>query len=293
MIAALRVFFAVVLCALPVQSAELQFLSRYVMSSNSPDFGGLSSLHIFANGKDFLATSDRGQFVRGVIERKDRKIQAVRNISLTPIRNHKGLPLQPRNADAEGLAIGPDGRIYVSFEGFHRVATYRTTHSPSLLLPRHKDFQGMQNNSSLEALAIDQRGRLYTLPERSGNLNRPFPVYRFNGRKWDQRLSIPRRGKYLAVGADFGPDGRFYLLERHYQKLIGFSTRIRRFRLTDKGFDHEETLLKTPVGRHDNLEGISVWQDDQGDIRVTLIADDNFNFFQSNELVEYMVKPTP
>ncbi len=293
MITALRVIAVTLLWGLPTQAAELQFLSRYAISSNNPDFGGLSALHVFTDGKEFLATSDRGQFVRGTIERKDGKIRAVRDISLTPIRNHKGLPLQPRNADAEGLAIGADGRIYVSFEGFHRVATYRNTTSPSLLLPRHKDFQGMQSNSSLEALAIDRQGWLYTLPERSGDLNRPFPVYRFTGRKWDRKLSIPRRGKYLAVGADFGPDGRFYLLERHYQKLIGFSTRIRRFRLTEKGFDQEETLLKTPVGRHDNLEGISVWQDRQGDIRVTLIADDNFNFFQSNELVEYVMKPTP
>ncbi len=291
MITPLRIFAITLLFALPAQAAELQFLSRYAMASKNADFGGLSSLHIFANGNRFLATSDRGQFVRGVIERKDRKVRTVRDITLTPIRNNKGLPLSLRNADAEGLAVAPDGRIYVSFEGFHRVATYHDIGASSLLLPRHKDFQGMQSNSSLEALAIDSNGRLYTLPERSGDLNRPFPVYRFSGRNWDRKLSIPRRGNYLAVGADFGPDGLFYLLERHYQKLIGFSTRVRRFRLTAKGFEQEETLLKTPVGRHDNLEGISVWQDAQGDIRITLIADDNFNFFQSNELVEYVLKP--
>jgi len=289
----IRVLIAILLLALPTQAAELQFMSRYAISSKDPSFGGLSSLHIYPDGQHFLATSDRGQFVAGKIIRKERAITGIENVTLTPIRNAKGLPLTPRNADAEGLSVEPNGRIYVSFEGFHRVATYTNPQSSSLLLPRHKDFGHMQNNSSLEALAIDAKGRLYTLPERSGALKRPFPVYRFSGRNWDRKLSIPRRGNYLAVGADFGPDGWFYLLERHYQELIGFSTRVRRFRLTDTGFNQEETLLETPIGRHDNLEGISVWRDTQGDTRITMVADDNFNFFQSNELVEYVLNTHP
>jgi len=49
----------------------------------------------------------------------------------------------------------------------------------------------------------------------------------------------------------------------------------------------EQTLIDTPPGRHDNLEGLTVWQDMAGRIRLTMISDDNFNFFQRTELVEY------
>ena len=147
----------------------------------------------------------------------------------------------------------------------------------------------MQNNSSLEALAIDHHGQLYTIPERSGQIDKPFPVYRYTGKKWDKRFHIPRRGEFLVVGADFGPDHKFYLLERHFRFPFGFATRVRRFSLSSSGFYNEETLIRSRLGTHGNLEGISVWQDDRNRMRITLIADDNFKFFQHTELVEYVV----
>jgi len=289
----IRLLIALWLFALPGQAAELRHLSDHSFNNNNDAFGGFSSIHVYPDGRHFLATSDRGHFMRGEFIRSAGKINGVKNIKLTPIRNPKGNPLRNHMVDAEGLSVRADGYIYVSFEAQHRVWSYRSTNSKAVKLPRHPNFKTLQNNSSLEALAIDAQGKLYTIPERSGALDRPFPVYRFSGGKWDRRLSLPRLGKHLVVGADFGPDGKFYLLERHYAKLQGFSTRIRRFTLTAKGFEQGEVLLKTPVGRHDNLEGISVWEDDQGNTRVTLIADDNFNWFQRTEIVEYALRETP
>mgnify|MGYP002634128825 CR=1 FL=1 len=106
---------------------------------------------------------------------------------------------------------------------------------------------------------------------------------------WDQPFSIPRRGPFLVVGADIGPDGKFYLLERHLSGIFGFQTRIRRFALTGEALSDENVLLETPTGKHDNLEGIAVWRDAAGDIRITMISDDNFRSFQKTEFVEYRV----
>ena len=161
--------------------------------------------------------------------------------------------------------------------------------SAAIRIPRPKEFNELQNNSSLETLAIDAEGTLYTLPERSGKLSRPFPVFRYRGGTWDQPFSIPRRPPYLPVGGDFGPDGKFYLLERHMSGIFGFQSRVRRFDLGPDGVSGEETLLESKTGTHDNLEGISVWRDQSGAIRMTLIADDNFKFFQTTEVVEYRV----
>jgi hypothetical protein len=89
------------------------------------------------------------------------------------------------------------------------------------------------------------------------------------------------------VAADFGPDGRFYVLERDFRALGGFSSRLRRFELGTDGLTGEAILLETPFALHDNLEGLSVWRDDQGVLRATMISDDNFIFVQQTQIVEY------
>ena len=116
----------------------------------------------------------------------------------------------------------------------------------------------------------------------------PFPVWRWRDGVWDQPFSVPRSGDWLAVGADIGPDGRLYLLERDFKGLLGFRSRVRRFDISDSGLSHETVLLESRPLQYDNLEGISVWRDAQ-DIRLTLISDDNFGMLQRTELVEYRV----
>ena len=40
-------------------------------------------------------------------------------------------------------------------------------------------------------------------------------------------------------------------------------------------------------GRHQNLEGLSVWRDEGGILRLTMISDDGFKSFWSTRFVEY------
>ena len=49
------------------------------------------------------------------------------------------------------------------------------------------------------------------------------------------------------------------------------------------------TLLETRLGELDNMEGISVWRDADGRIRVTLISDDNFFPLQQTMFAEYLL----
>jgi len=108
--------------------------------------------------------------------------------------------------------------------------------------------------------------------------------------KWSVPFFIPRIGPFVPVGADFGPDGKFYLLERHIGGIFGFRTRVRRFIVQGNHIGAGEQLLKTTAGTHDNLEGLAVWQDEGGDIRLTMVSDNNFNFLQRTEFVEYHVQ---
>ena len=97
---------------------------------------------------------------------------------------------------------------------------------------------------------------------------------------------LPGRGDYVPTGADFGPDGWLYVTERDFSIVTGFSTRIRRFRW-GAGADPttEETLaeFRSRDGL-DNVEGISVWRGEAGEMQILLISDDNFLVFQNTVL---------
>ncbi len=254
---------------------------------NLSSFGGFSGIEVFADGR-FLAITDRGNFFWGEIKRENGELVEVHLDDHTAILDSKGTPLDGLNTDAEGLAIGPDGAIYVSFEGNHRIMRHSDKFAAAEFLPKHPDFATLQRNSGMEALAIDRSGNIYTIPERSGTLTRPFPVYQFDGAEWTRFAEIARSDDFLIAGADVGPDGRLYVLERGASLLRGFHVRIRRFTIAD-GLQDDETLYQSRAGNLSNFEGISVWLDDTGQTRLTLIADDNFNAFQRTIIEEYLV----
>jgi hypothetical protein len=205
------------------------------------------------------------------------------------LKDDAGKPLRRGRIDSEGLAEDPNGGFYISFEGKVRVLRYDRLDGLAQNLPTPDAFGKMPRNSQLEALAIDANGALYTMAEGSANGKGPFPVWRFQNGSWDQPFALPRKGSFLPVGADFGPDGRFYLLEREFFGLGGFASRVRRFDLGENGFSNEKTLLETSAGQYGNLEGLAVWRDGSGSIRLTMIADDNFIIFLQTQIVEYRV----
>lgn len=281
---------AAVLNGPALTAPNTRYLGSYVWVRSEPWFGGFSGLEVDSDGGGFVAVSDRGQIVAGEFERQDGQISGIANLTAKPILNPNAKPPKPKARDAEGLAIDRQGGLYISFEGSHRVWRYSSFGGRAQPIPQHPDFADMQRNSSLEGLAVDAFGRLYTLPERSGASGRPFPIYRYDGKAWKIAMTLSRPDGFLPVGMDFGPQGRLYVLEREF-KGIGFRSRVRRFEVGPSGLRQQELLLQTRVGQHDNLEGLSVWQDKAGQIRLTMLADDNFRFLQRTEFVEYVVAP--
>lgn len=273
--------------ATPAPPAGLLSDALWEGAEGDTSFGGFSALRLSADGRSFVALSDRGRWLRGHLSRDGLGgISAIHAGPLTALRGTGTAPLRPGRNDSEGLAIAPDGTAYVSFEGVARVLRYARLEGPAENLPNHPDFARMGPNSALEALAIDPRGRLWTLPERSGRLDRPFPTYVFAAGDWHRGPDLPRRGGFLAVAADFDAAGRLYLLERAFLGLAGFATRLRRFTLQADKVSDEETLLETPPGLHGNLEGLSLWADARG-LVASMVADDNQNFLLETRIVEY------
>ena len=287
----IRIFLVACVFAAQCAAAELEHLQTFQWTYNDTAFGGLSGLWVSPDGSRIASISDRGHYAEGRIERTDGRITDIQVDRFEPLPGRDKPTVTGILRDAEGLAIDSNGRRFVSFEGNPRIWRYDTFTTKPEWTHKWDRFWKLQRNSGLEALAIDADDTIYAIPERSGKWERPFPVYRLKNGAWDDQLRLPREGKFLVVGADFGPDGKLYLLERQFEWIGGFRNRIRRFSMNATGFDVGETLLETRVSGYDNLEGISVWTDLKGDTIVSLVSDDNFSVFQSSQIVEFKLVP--
>lgn len=303
----LAVIAAAALVAIGLQSSASPtpppgFIGAYRWTVADPRFGGFSAIDMTADGTEFTAVNDKGAFVQGRLNRTaEGSIASVDAGPVTRLKSVSGAPLAGNETDSEGLAIAADGTAYVSFEGIARVLRYPALDGPAQALPTPPAFRDFPRNAALEALAVDGDGVLYTFPEdvagskrirlligQRGNHKGPaFPVWRFANGSWTQPFDLPRDGVFLPVGADFGPDGRLYVLERSFHGLAGFGSRVRSFQVGAEALSDQQVHLTSPTGLHDNLEGLSVWRDDNGAIRLTMISDDNFLSVQRTEIVEY------
>lgn len=279
------------LLALPSYGkASLEYVGTYVWSLPEADFGGFSGVEISEDGSEFYALSDRAQIRWGRIERDaSGRIRGMSMSGRARLQDSKGRMLEPGwQGDSEGLALDPDGGFWVSFEGLDRVARYDDPDRRAIRLPVPDEFEALPINRGLEALAADPDGTLFSIPELLAEGEDSFPIWRFRDGEWDQPFRLPGSHKWQAVGADIGPDGRLYLLERYFRGLLGFQSRVRSFAMAEDGISDEEVLLESSTLQYDNLEGISAWSDGIG-IRITMISDDNFLPVQRTELVEYRV----
>jgi len=268
-------------------TGRARFLGSFTWAMDLPWFGGWSGIELSEDGRQMTAITDRGYGLRADITRQGDRITAITPRRAWRMKASTGKYLTAKIIDSEGLALAPDGSVFISFEGVTRVSHYQTPGAPARVLDRHRDFRGFSRNKSLEALAMDHQGRLFAIPELVENGR--IRVFVLAQGKWSTPFTLAGGDGFLPVGADFGRDGKFYLLERWWS-VLGFRTRVRRWDLSGGQPQNEELLVLTGIGWHDNLEGLAVWHDKQGRTRLTMIADDNFRSIQRNEIVEYALQ---
>jgi hypothetical protein len=266
------------------------FAGSFVWVNPDPGFGGLSAVEMSPDGSRITALSDRGRLIAGQVDRAaDGSIAAITTESLRALPRPAADGGADATFDTEGLAIAPDGTMFLSGETPARILRYDPDGRDPAVLTAPGEFGAMRANKSLESLAIDSGGALYTLPEETFRPDGAFPVYRYRNGVWDQPFLVAGKGTFLPVGADFGPEGQLYILERQFRGLGGFASRVRRSTGIMGGLAQDEVLIETPPGQFGNLEGISVWRDSQGALRLTLVSDDNFLSFLETEVAEFRV----
>lgn len=281
----------IVLSTTPRAMGPAVLVGTLDLPSNGTKLGGFSAIELSPDGLNFHLVTDRGHLLRGRFERNNGIVVGLHHDPIVALKSPNGQVLRKNGNDAEGAAIASDGTLFISLEGKHRILSFRQGTDQARGRLSTPDFAKLPKNGGLEALAIASDGAIFALPERTWTRRLDTPVFRYGPDGWERLPGYTRTHGFLPVGADFGPDGHLYILERHF-KGLGFASRVRAFRVTPGGLSDPQLILQTPQRRHGNLEGLSVWRDAQGQIRLTMVSDDNFLSLLRSQVVEYAL-PKP
>ena len=163
------------------------------------------------------------------------------------------------------------------------------------------DFKTFAFNKSLECLASPPAGsslagNLIVVAERSldsaGNF-RSFLIKPNSAGDQVERFSVKRSGDYDISDCTVLPTGDLLLLERHYSPARGIAMRIRRVPLAvikPGALVDGKALIEADLAYQiDNMEGIAVHRNAQGETVITLVSDDNFSVIQRNLLLQFVL----
>ncbi len=261
----------------------LRLRGTVVLTADHGAFGGFSGLKI-ADGR-MLAVSDVGWLLNApLIDDGDGLRPGA--AEFVALRDSDGERFDKKGGDAEGVAGSPDDYA-LSFERDHRI-TAATPRGQAEI--RHRAFETLRSNSGIEALARLPDGRLLAIAE--GHRSGGAPAFLITGETVETG-ALPLNVEHYVTGADFGPDGRLYVVLRDYSFLSGVSIRIHRYGLAENGFPDQrsrEVLAEfESESGIDNMEGIARWRDAKGILRLTLISDNNFNALQRTLVIDFEV----
>ncbi len=269
---------------------SLEPIKTYHISSDSKDFGGISGIIMESNGNQFTALTDKANYFIGFISRNIKgEIIEVEISDPYPILSSRGEPLKNRNLDSEALVRAVDGSFYIAFESNNRIMHHESLSSAGKFLPNHEGFDEFHYSKGIEALAISNDGLIYAIPEAPNANSNNIRAFVYDGKRWEKSFFINSVGNFYVTDATFAPDNTLLVLERNYS-WAGFTSRIRRFIIRNNEAYFLQTLIQSRFREFDNLEGISIWLDKNGEYCLTLVSDDNFNIFQITQLVEFKIK---
>jgi len=251
-------------------------------------FGGLSGLSLSSDCSTLTAVSDGGFWFRASLNYADGKLASVSNVQWAPMLDEKGKPFRFKIAsDAEALAGLGDEKFHVGFESSPRVGAYDLSHglnAPMKLFPSPKSITEAPFNHELEGLAHFSSG---PWADYEMALSESFRDAEGNIRGWLWKswktvpFTIRANGDFAITDAAILPDGDVLILERALSADVIPAMAIRRF--DPKGISMGSLVEPKPVFQGsaplyaiDNMEGLSVCQRD-GETRVTIVSDDNFN----------------
>jgi len=272
----------------------LDWRAGFSLKSDAPEFGGLSDLAFTADGR-LLFAGDKGHWFDARPVMRDGRLAGLADVRMGAYRKLDGGPVAiGRHKDGESLTL-IDGVPVVGFEQLHRLRAYPNgLDAAATRIPDPAGLARAGGNKGAEALVQLADGRLLLLVE--GRLNDGDRDYtgwlRGTDGTW-RRLTLARKPGYQPTGAAQLPGGDLLVLTRAYNPLAGARVRLRRIPLATV---RPGARLDGPLLAHfrapyivDNFEGVAARAID-GETRVYLVSDDNFNFFQRTLLLEFALR---
>jgi hypothetical protein len=273
------------------------------LSSVHDAFGGTSGIGFTGPDGKLAMVSDRGNFIAGqlVYDEAGAPLSLV-GVTITPIQNSRGVELPSAySRDAEALAVilrdGSPAAVRVGFENLTRVADFDLVNGvptgPAREVTIPDWLSDTRTNESLEAVCVAPpaspvAGSTLLLTEGVITGDGAHSAYLL-GRNDRGPLTYRSGAGTNPTDCAFLPNGDLLVLERGVV-LVSFSAKLIRVRAADVKPGAEmvgEILYEGVGGDLDNMEGIAVHQGPDGQPRITLISDDNFNDWQRSLLLEF------
>ncbi len=282
-----------------VRFGALEFRGGLDLTSQDKRFGGISALHMEADGSRFLALTDRGAWLKGRIVYRAGRPAGIADVEMAPVLAWDGKPLAKHGwYDTESLADDGAGHAYVGIERVKKIVRFDLkkglyARGQPIFVPG--DFKTFTNNKGLECLAMAPKGsaiagKLIAIAERSLDKAYNNRAFLLNGKQVG-RFSVKRSHGFDISDCAILPPNDLLLLERRYSPLSGVAMRIRRIPLAaiKPGALVDGAALFTAdlTYRIDNMEGIGVSRDAKGDVILTLVSDDNFSAMQRTLLLQF------
>ena len=287
-----------------VRFGALEFRGGLALTSSSSAFGGISGL-LMPDHERLIAITDRGSWLKARLVYDNGRLSGLADAEMAPLLGANGVPLAAQKArDSEALArIGED--IFVGIERVERIV--RFAYGKSGFAARGEDvpvpraFKTFDKNASLECLAAPpsgQRhaGKLVVVTERSldaaGN-HRAFVLdpSAKNGDAGVLSFSLTRSDDFDVTDCTVLPPGDLLILERRFSLSRGVAMRMRRMPLAaieDGALLDGPILVEADLGYQiDNMEGVAVTKNTDGETIVTIVSDDNFSPIQRNLILQF------
>lgn len=281
---------------------QLIWRGGIVMSSQIPEFGGLSGIAFTGSGNQLVMVTDKGNFISGhLIYDEAGAPLGFGGTHIEPIKNSKGVELPRKFAkDAEAIETiirdGVPAAVRVGFENLTRVADFTLVKGvPSgaareVAIPEW--LSRLRTNKSLEAVCIAPpaspvAGSTILIAENARSTS-DYSAFMLGDRDRGE-LAINRTDGLDPTDCAFLPNGDLLLLERGIA-FLSFSMQVRRIPAAEVRPGNKLTgtvILKASGGDIDNMEGIAVHVGPNGDTRITIISDDNFNDWERSLLLEF------
>jgi hypothetical protein len=300
----------------PALPSGVRYCGGGTLVSSCPAFGGFSDVRYDPERERIFLLSDKGYlwtatagfsddgFLRDIHPEGVHGLMAAKP-SLRPLM---------RRLDAEGLALWPDGALAITLERIHRVllASPLGEGTADLLVQQGEYVPAItglkQKNRGVEALTAVGEDELWMVSEHIPLSQVPA----LSGKGYPKNSTVGwhmRRGQSASEwqpfvmwrdpGSRFKPTGaswldgsRILLTERAFSPIHGFDS------LLSLVPDYKAELIKPKtkiqlegVMMGENLEGIHAWRSAEGEVKLMLVADDNFYPWQRTRLVVLCVEP--